>query len=133
MIILDTHALLWMDRNDATMGDGARRQIESAWRTEGVAVSAISFWESAVLAARGRIILPLAVDSWRADLLMAGIQEIPVDGRIAFLAASLPDLHKDPADRFILATALIQQATLITADARLLAWPGALARKDART
>jgi hypothetical protein len=77
--------------------------------------------------------LPVAVDSWRADLLMAGIQEIPVDGRIALLAVSLPDLHKDPADRFILATALIQQATLITADAKLLAWPGALARKDART
>ena len=80
MIFLDTHALLWMDRNDASLGAQSRRLIEDAWRTDTVAVSAISFWEAAMLAQRGRIVLPVAVETWRADLLHAGIREIPIDG-----------------------------------------------------
>jgi PIN domain nuclease of toxin-antitoxin system len=52
-------------------------------------------------------------------------------GAIAITAAELPDLHGDPADRFIIATALAHNATLITADRQLLAWSAALARQDA--
>ena len=132
MIVLDTHALLWMDRNDATLGPLSRRLIESAWRTDTVAVSAISFWEAAMLAMRGRIILPVAVETWRADLLHAGVQEIPIDGRIALLATALHDLHRDPADRFIVATAMHHGAMLVTADSKILDWKADLARQDAR-
>ena len=73
MIVLDTHALLWMDRNDASLGNLSRRRIEDAWRNDTVAVSAISFWEVAMLAQRGRIVLPAPVEAWRADLLQAGV------------------------------------------------------------
>lgn len=132
MIILDTHALLWMDRNDDTLGSRTRRQIEDAWRTDGIAVSAISFWEVAMLAQRGRVILPVAIEIWRAELLQAGVQEIPIDGRIALLATSLQNLHKDPADRFIVATALFYQALLVTADNKILDWLSGLARQNAR-
>lgn len=131
MIVLDTHTLLWMDRNDEALGAQARRQIEDTWRTEGVAVSAISFWEVAMLAQRGRVILPVAIDVWRADLLQAGVQEIPIDGRIALLATSLQNLHRDPADRFIVATAMFNRASLVTADSKILEWSGELSRLDA--
>lgn len=133
MIVLDTHALLWMDCNDVSLGVQARRQIEDAWRMDGVAVSAISFWEVAMLAQRGRVVLPVAVEIWRADLLQAGVQEISIDGRIALLAASLQNLHRDPADRFIVATAIHHRASLVTADSKILEWEAELARQDARS
>ncbi len=132
MILLDTHTLLWMDCNDAALGPTARAAIERAWRTDGIAVSAISFWEIAMLAQRGRITLPAVATVWRMELLNAGIQEIALDGRIAMTAAELDDLHRDPTDRFIVATAQCHAATLVTADEKILAWPGTLQRHNAR-
>ncbi|WP_202985503.1 hypothetical protein [Thiospirillum jenense] len=76
-MILDTHTLLWMDRNDPALGSNARRQIEICWRAGSVAVSAISFWEVAMLVERGRIVLPVPAERWRADWLQAGLVEIP--------------------------------------------------------
>lgn len=132
MIVLDTHALLWMDRDDASLGAAARDRIEREWRTGTVAVSAISFWECAMLAQHGRISLHRSADAWRAELLEAGLTELPVDGRVGLLAASLEGLHRDPADRFIVATALLKEATLVTADQAMLDWQSGLSRLDAR-
>ncbi|TAH43967.1 MAG: type II toxin-antitoxin system VapC family toxin [Betaproteobacteria bacterium] len=132
MILLDTHALLWMDRDDPTIGPAARSLIEQHWVRGEVAVSAISLWECAMLAQRGRISLPCTVETWRADLLAAGLVEVPLDGRIAVLAAGLENLHRDPADRFIAATALHKDAVLVTADEKLLGWNSGLRRIDAR-
>ncbi|THF62143.1 type II toxin-antitoxin system VapC family toxin [Pseudothauera rhizosphaerae] len=127
-MILDTHTLLWMDRNDPSLGAEARRRIEADWRAGEVAVSAISFWEVAMLAQRGRIALPVPVERWRSDWLQAGLTEIPVDGRIALLATQLEGFHRDPADRFIAATAICRNAPLMTADRLILDWPGELQR-----
>ena len=132
MIVLDTHVLIWMDADDAALGPQARARIEQAWRAGEVAVSAISFWECAMLVEKGCIALPLAVESWRAGLLSAGLVEIPLDGRIALAAAGLADLHRDPADRFIAASAGARNATLVPAEETLLAWNSALLRLDAR-
>ena len=129
--MLDTHALLWMDRNDPMLGPQTRELIENNWRSDVVAVSAISFWETALLADRGRIVLPVPAEAWRLDLLQAGLREIPVDGRIALLATRLERLHRDPADRFIVATSLQLGATLVTADSEILGWAGNLPRQAA--
>ena len=129
--MLDTHALLWMDRNDPMLGPQARALIENTWRSDVVAVSAISFWETALLADRGRIVLPVSAEAWRLDLLQAGLREIAVDGRVSLLATRLEGLHRDPADRFIVATSLQLGATLVTADRQILGWDGALPRQDA--
>ncbi|MCK7576298.1 MAG: type II toxin-antitoxin system VapC family toxin [Chromatiales bacterium] len=131
-MILDTHILLWMDRNDPALGSNARRQIEVVWRAGSVAVNAISFWEAAMLAERGRIVLPVPVERWRADWLQAGLVEIPLDGRLALQSCRLTNLHRDPADRFIVATALDRNVPLVTADQKILDWEGTLDRLDAR-
>ena len=131
-MILDTHTLLWLDRNDPALGPDAHRQIETAWRAGTVAVSAISFWEAALLAERGRIVLPVPAGRWRADWLQAGLVEIPLDGRIALLSCQLENFHRDPADRFIVATALDRNVPLMTADQKILDWDGKLDRLDAR-
>ena len=133
MILLDTHALLWMDRDDPALGPKSRSLIQSAWFEGSVGVSAISFWETAMLLQRGRIQLSIPIDVWRHDLLQAGVLEIPLDGQILIQATQLAGLHRDPADLFITATALRYGATLVTADSKLLEWPSRLPRMNARS
>jgi PIN domain nuclease of toxin-antitoxin system len=94
-------------------------------------VGAISFWEVAMLAARGRIELRQSPESWRVDWLRAGLEEIALDGALAVAAAELAEFHADPADRFIAATAMARAATLITADQAMLGWSGPLLCSDA--
>ena len=131
MILLDTHALLWLRAGDARLGPAARAQIQQAWESDQVALSAISFWEMAMLRDKGRIRYPEDVGRWRREQLMQGLVEIPVDGEIGIRANSLAGLHADPADRIIVATALGSHR-LVTADTRILSWNGDLDRLDAR-
>ncbi|HEX2162965.1 MAG TPA: PIN domain nuclease, partial [Thermoanaerobaculia bacterium] len=58
--------------------------------------------------------------------------ELPLAGDVAVAATQLDGFHADPADRFIVATAQATAATLVTADSRILDWPGRLKRHDAR-
>jgi len=95
-------------------------------------VPAICFWEIGLLQARGRLDLPVSVPDWRRALLAAGLVELPLDGAVAVRALDLAGLHDDPADRFIVATALVHGASLLTADERLLDWRHSLERHDAR-
>lgn len=131
MILLDTHTVLWLRAGDRRLGSAARAEIQQAWESDRVALSAISFWEMALLRDRGRIRYPEDVGRWRQEQLKQGLIEIPVDGEIGIRANSLADLHADPADRIIVATALGSHR-LVTADTRILSWSGDLDRLDAR-
>ena len=122
MILLDTHVLLWVADDAPRLGRRAAKRIDAATSGEGVAVSAVSYWEIATLAERGRLRLRGTVEDLRARALSNAIGEVPLDGQIAILAAKLRGVHGDPADRMIAATALEQDALLVTADATLLAW-----------
>jgi len=132
LILLDTHALIWLDQDDPALGLVARQSIDAALNDNCLTVSAISFWELAMLVAKGRIVMDLPLPAWRQDLLDLGLIEIPVDGEVGIAAVQLEDLHNDPADRIIIATALLRRAVLVTADQRILEWPGRLDRLDAR-
>ena len=132
LILLDTHALIWLDQDDSTLGANSRRLADEALRSGSLAVSAISYWEIAMLVARERIVMGLPVARWRLDLLRWGLVEIAVDAQIAIVAAELDAIHGDPADRIIVASCLANESTLITADEKILAWRGDLTRHDAR-
>lgn len=119
-----------MRRGDGRLGSIARREIERAWQSDELAVSAISFWEVAMLVDKGRIRLSDDVHTWRREHLEQGVVEIPVDGDIGIRAAGLADFHADPADRLIVATALAGHR-LVTSDRRILGWSGSLNRLDA--
>ena len=113
------------------MGDRARRTVEDAWLGGDAAVSAISFWEIAVLHDRGRLKMLRDIASWRSELLAEGLVEIPVDGGTGIRGAGLAHFHGDPADRLIVASTL-DGHRLVTADRQILGWRGPLNCLDAR-
>lgn len=131
MIILDTHVLLWLLFDDRRLGRQTRQVIDRTWPAGEAAVSAITFWEVAMLHNKERLALLADIGSWRMSLLEEGLVEVPVDGGIAVRAGLLQEMHGDPADRIIVATAL-EGHRLVTADQRMLDWPGSLSRLDAR-
>ena len=131
MILLDTHVLIWVRTGDYRLGRRTRGVVETALQEGKAAVSAITFWEAGMRAQKGMLGLGQHLETWRQELIEAGIVEIPVNGVIAARAGLLTEMHGDPADRIIVATAL-EGHRLITADNRILEWNGDLNRLDAR-
>ena len=115
MIVIDTHIWLWWTaRQEERLPSGWFGRIQSA---ESVGVSAVSLLEVAMLTARGRIALGMDVLDWfeRASTGQ-GIEVVPLSGRISARAAGLPQHHKDPFDRVIIATALESGTSLMSVD-----------------
>ena len=126
-LLLDTHALIWLAEGLDDLPLRSRRRLDAAARSEGLAISAISFWEVAMLERRRRVSLSQPVEQWREAILAPiAMQEVGVDGAIAIEAVRLPgDLHEDPADRILVATARVRGWTLATRDTRLLEYGAA--------
>ena len=133
MILFDTHAALWLISDNRLLGKRTRRICEQAGGTGRLAISAVSFLEIALLIAKRRLRLPDTTREARQRILSEGVTELPLTGEIAILAGELDDLHGDPADRFIAATAIAHDATLLTGDERLLQWRHSLRRRNAET
>jgi PIN domain nuclease of toxin-antitoxin system len=131
VILLDTHVLIWLVTGEPRLAEPVRERIDSALEAAQLAVSAITFWEIAMLQRQGRLSVARELSEWRRALLAAGLEELPLSGEVGVLAAALPQFHADPADRVIVATSLLRHATLVTADERLLQWPGELTRLSA--
>jgi len=131
VILLDTHVALWLVADSSSLGRRTRKIAKQAAASDQLAISAVSFWELALLIAKGRLRPPETAKEMRRRILSAGAVELPLTGEVAVLAAELEGLHADPADRFIAATAIAHNATLVTADERLLGWRHALRRQNA--
>ena len=124
MILLDTHILVWLDQGSELLGKRARRMIEQSHQQEEVAIASVSFWEIGMLIEKGRLAFEGSLTEWRVSLLNSGFVELPADGKVALAAASLKGFSGDPVDGLIFATALNQEAKLVTADDRLLGHRG---------
>ena len=115
MIILDTHIWLWWVNNDTTALGANRKELIESGNT--VAVSAISCFEVAWLERHARIALPCDRNSWFEKALKgSGIMLLPITPQIAGMAVDLPEHHRDPQDRIIIATALAHEGQLMSAD-----------------
>lgn len=123
MIVLDSHSLIWLDQGSNKVGPTSRELIDQALADDKLYVSAISFWEIAVLVDKQRLSMPPLLP-WRKELLAMGLKEIPIDGELGIKANRLKDFHADLADRLITASAVSSNAMLITADQKILDWQG---------
>ncbi len=120
MLVVDTHALVWELNGEAKIGRRARARLERALAREELCVSAVTFWEIALLVARDRLRLDSSATHFRWRVLEMGIQELAVGGEEALEAATLAPVLVDPVDCLVAATALTHGATVLTADTRLL-------------
>jgi PIN domain nuclease of toxin-antitoxin system len=116
VIVLDTHALVWWSSDPARLSARARRAIEAE---DALGVPAIVFWETSLLVRKRKLDLGMPTGEW-ADRILAIPRVAPLDltPEIALEADDLT-MHADPADRFIVATALRAGAPVATKD-RLL-------------
>ncbi|UQA57834.1 type II toxin-antitoxin system VapC family toxin [Polyangium aurulentum] len=124
MIVLDTHVWVWWVQGDGRLGTSWAELIREG-EGRGLGVSAISCWEVAKLVERGRLTLPCDIDAWlTAALGYPGVQLVPLSPQIAVESTRLPgEFHQDPADQIIVATSRILGCSLLTADAKIRAYP----------
>lgn len=116
-LLLDSHALLWWEADDARLSDRARERIE---RPDSTALfSAVSLWELAIKQALGKLRFP---DSLISRLTEEGFQEVPVTATHGLLAGELPRHHNDPFDRMLVAQARSEGLVIVTADPRIAAY-----------
>ena len=118
-LLLDTHIWLWSalepdrlsSRVSRTLGDPEHE----LW------LSPISVWETLVLARKRRVMLKPSPEQWvRRAITELPIREAPLNHEIAIRSEGIKVGHDDPADRFLVATALVHELTLVTADRRLV-------------
>jgi len=114
--LLDTCALLWLGMGGGDLTSEARRRISVAAQ---LFYSPISLWEITRLQREGKIVLPNTPDQFIADLADAyGLSSIPPSDDVMIRTAQLPDHHRDPADRMIIATALMHDLIVVTGDGK---------------
>lgn len=124
-VLLDTHCWVWVELGVVRrLSRAAVSAIRKAESRGNLLVSVISVWELGLLEKRGRVALPMNIRGWiEQAFAKPGISLAPLTPEIAIESAQLPgDLHGDPADRIIVATARVVGATLLTKDSRLVAY-----------
>lgn len=118
-LLLDTHVWLWSLTQPDRLSRRARNAI--ARRRGELWLSPISSWELLVLAERGRVKLDDEPRRWlREALLRSPVREAALGHEVALRSREVALPHQDPADRFLVATALVYELTLVTADDTLL-------------
>jgi len=116
MILLDTCALLWLATDQSRLSRRALRMIEQA---PIVYISAITCFEIGIKHRSGKLKLPLSPREWCEGILKHhDISVLQVDAEICIKATELPLIHRDPCDRFIIATAMLNELLVVTADER---------------
>ena len=126
MIVLDTHAWIWWVGRPELLSEKAMQRIDRAMEDASIYISSMSCWEVSLLVKKGRLDLTTNVEDWiAASEALPFFRFVPVDNRIASRSVHLNGaLNEDPADRIIVATAVILGATLITKDQKLRRYSG---------
>jgi len=122
MILVDTCVLFWLEWDPSRMSSTAAEALGSPNST--VHASAISTFELGLKVRNQQLELPLPVGKWvREVCIRRGIRLLPVDTEIAGLSTELPSIHRDPCDRFLIATALSAGFIFVTPDSNIHRYP----------
>ncbi|MGH3736059.1 MAG: type II toxin-antitoxin system VapC family toxin [Micromonosporaceae bacterium] len=113
-LLLDSHIVLWWLTDDETLSDEIKGYVDDEPE---VYVSAVTIWEFAIKQAMGKIVAPQELP----ELIMQNrFRMLSVLPQHAVAAARLPDIHRDPFDRMLIAQASTEELTLVTRDAAIL-------------
>ena len=117
MILVDTHVVVWLAFDQEKISRNPRTAIDEARQNgDGLAISDIFLLELATLASKGRIRLDISLEFFLQEVGSRFVV-LPISGKACARAMSLPTTYpKDPADRLIGATALVEGLSLLTAD-----------------
>jgi PIN domain nuclease of toxin-antitoxin system len=121
-LLLDTQLLLWAAGQPERLSPRAKRQLNDP--DNELLFSAASLWEITIKTSLGRDDFRVEPRVLRRGLLDNGYVELPITSEHAVNVDALPPLHKDPFDRLLLAQALVEGITLLTADAQLARYRG---------
>lgn len=123
-LLLDTHVVLWFFENSDLLSQSVKKRIEAATENNGLLISAITVLEIALLNARKRIKIEMPIEDYVRQIVDApGVRLVPLSPEISCLSVGLSSFQKDPADRIIVATSLINKVPLVTKDRRILEYP----------
>ncbi len=119
-LLLDTHIWLWSLLEPGRLSRRVKRELADP--ASELWLSPISVWELSVLLRRGRVRLEHDFHEWvETALNRAPLREAPVTNDVAMATYDIDQPHRDPADRFLAATATVFDLTLVTGDERLIA------------
>ena len=123
--LLDTHVWVWWHMSPGKLSGRVRSLISDPARYEELLLSAISPWEFAKLLEKGRLAISCDPEEWiRQALEVPKLRLVPISPTVAYRSTVLPQpCHDDPADRIIVATARDENATILTSDQRIRAYP----------
>jgi len=122
-LLLDTHIWIWNDLEPWKITSGITRELTSPYNQ--LWLSPVSVWETVVLLEKRRISLKQDFGKWVQESVEAlQLQEAALTWQVAHQLRFTPLGHRDPADRFLVATAKVYDLTLVTADERLMRVPG---------
>ncbi len=121
-LLLDTHVWFWALQSPEKLGSNCRASLENP--DNELAIATVSTLEFGQLVSGGRIEIKGTLEAWvRRGVKELGLQSVELSHAIALLAYTLPgEFHKDPVDRILVATAIDQGMTLVTADERIVAY-----------
>lgn len=119
VILLDTCALIWWTLDPKKLSSKATEACQKMERNEGI-ISSISIWEIGIKIKNNKLDIGMSIEKYTELLSMLGyLKIIPVDEKIWMRNLSLNWKHLDPADRTIVATAMIHRASIVTADEQI--------------
>lgn len=121
-LLLDTHLLLWAAGEPDRLSVRAKSLMED--QDNALVFSAASLWEITIKAGLGRADFQIDPHLLRRGLIENGYEELPVTGQHALAVGQLPDVHRDPFDRILVAQATVEGLLLVTHDPLVQAYPG---------
>ena len=121
-VLLDTHTFLWWITDDSQLSTTARQVMENTDNT--LYLSAASGWEIAIKARLGKLRLPDDVQGYVSEQIsINAIQVLPIEMSHALQVYTLPDHHRDPFDRILVAQSLVEQLPILTIDPLIAQYP----------
>jgi len=120
--LLDTHTVLWFLNGDKTsLSDKAKKIIQNQQYTKFVSMASV--WEVGIKVSIGKLVFPQNTNGFVNQLQKNGFELLPINTNHIAAMEQLPLIHRDPFDRLLVATAIVEQMELLSCDVNIKLYP----------